>query len=76
MSTPHKNQYEHDPRTDPDPAPAEDSPSVNPGNNFGTGSTLTPGTNFGTNESVSAGPTQKQSEIDKDLERMRREKKP
>ena len=49
--------------------------NVNPGNNFGTGQNFTPGTNFGTNESVEIGPKSGKSEIDKDIERIKREER-
>jgi hypothetical protein len=57
------------PVIDPSPEP----PIVNPGNNFGTGGAMTPGTNFGTNQSVSVGTPGPKTEIERNLERMKRE---
>jgi hypothetical protein len=47
--------------------------TTNPGTSSGTGGTLTPATNFGTNEGVSPGSNQKKSEIEKNIERMKKQ---
>jgi hypothetical protein len=73
MSIPTKQRKDNQ-QVDEGMNPAEDPLGVNPGNNFGTSPNLTPGTNFGTNESVSPGRSGEMTEIQKNLDRMKKEK--